>query len=224
VEQALVIGSATGEETSVGVGGASYTTNVTDVAKGVTSFTYPVELNSGDDMTLWLESQDSSSSFTGSNLKICWGTPGAYSNANLEPAIEVVLFYETGANDPSTTRIFRATADPNSGRVISNSFTPADGSCNISGQTFAFSTTITGISTLGTPQFAFVRMFYNTDTAQPIAFDSTDTTHVFPTQGITVDSTGAAGQSTRRVSVFQSWPEIPDLFQFAIYSSTGITK
>jgi len=224
VEQALVIGSATGASTSVGVGGASYTTNVTNVASGATSFVFPLELNSGDNMTLWLKSQDSSSSFTGPNIKICWGSAGTSSSVDTTPAIEVVLFYETTDNDPATTKIYRAVVDPNSSRISSNSFTVAGGACNISGQSFAFSTTISGLTTLGTPQFAFVRMFYNTGTAQPIAFDSTDSTHTFPSQGIMVDSTGLAGQSTRRVSVFQSWPEIPDLFQFPIYSSTGITK
>jgi hypothetical protein len=224
VEQALV-GSATGTPMPVGVGGASYTANVTDVAKGATSFIYPIGLNSGDDMTLWLKSQDSSSDFTGSNLKICWGSAGTLSNSDTTPAIEVVLFHETAANTPSTTEIFRAAFDPYS-PTRTNGFSAPDnisGACSVGGQAFQFQKTL---NLAPNPQFVFVRMFYNTDTAQFVAFDSTDT-HVFPTQGIVVDSTGLAGQSTRRVSVFQGWPEIPDPFRFAIYSinpSTGLIK
>ncbi len=218
VEQALVIGAG-GSST---VGSASYTSQVTNIASGATSFIYPVELNTGDSMTLWLKSQDSSSDFTGSSLKICWGKPGAYSDQSLIPAIETVLFYETSAGVPSTARIFRAAFDSNSARRVSNSFTADSGTCTVGEQSFQFSATL-NLAALPNPQFVFVRMFYNTDTSQPVAFDSTDA-HVFPSQGILVDSSGTAGQSTRKVQVFQGWPEIPSPFQFAIYNSTGLTK
>jgi hypothetical protein len=181
-----------------------------------------MDLNSGDSMTLWLKSQDSSSDFTGTSLKICWGKPGEYPDQSLIPAIETVLFYETSVGVPSTTEIFRAAFDPNSARRVSNSFAADSGTCTIAEQSFQFSTTL-DLSALPNPQFIFIRMFYNTDTSQPVAFDSTDAS-VFPSQGILVDSSGTAGQSTRKVQVFQSWPEIPSPFQFAIYGSTGLTK
>jgi Tfp pilus assembly protein PilX len=218
VEQALVIG--TGGTSAVG--SASYTSQVTNVAQGLTGFVYPIDLNSGDSMTLWLKSQDSSSDFTGSNLKICWGKVGAYADQSLMPAIEAVVFYETTAGNPATARIYRAAYDPNASRRANNSFAAPDGTCEIAGQSFQFSVTLSLVG-LANPQFAFVRMFYNTDTAQPIAFDSADA-HLFPTQGILVDSSGTSGQSSRKVQVFQGWPEIPAPFQFAVYSSTGLTK
>ncbi|HKB88795.1 MAG TPA: hypothetical protein VKC53_04050 [Patescibacteria group bacterium] len=218
VEQALVVG--TGGNSDVGT--ASYSSQVTSVASGATSFIYPVEFNSGDAATLWFKSQDSSSDFNGNTLKICWGKAGTASGAAVTPALEVVVLYETVANDPATTKIFRVTADPYSGRNPSNSFDSAGGSCTVTGQVFPFSKTIS-LAGLNNPQFAYVRLFYNTDTAQPIAFDTT-TAATFPSQGILVDSSGTAGQSSRKVEVFQSWPEIPSIFQFAVYSSTGITK
>lgn len=217
VEQALVIGSGGSSD----VGSASYTSQVTGVASDSASFVYPVELNSGDDMVLWLKSQDSSSDFTGSNLKICWGSVGTSPSSDTTPAIEVVLFNETSAGNPATTQIIRYALDSNAG-ARSNGFASPDNSAGAcGGQTFQFEKTIS-LSGLH-PQFAFVRMFYNTDTAQPVAFDSTDA-HTFPTQGLSIDSSGTAGQSTRRVSVFQSWQEVPDALQFAVYSSTEITK
>ena len=53
VEQALVIGVGG----SAVVGSASYTSQVTNVAQGTTGFVYPVDLNSGESMTLWLKLQ-----------------------------------------------------------------------------------------------------------------------------------------------------------------------
>jgi hypothetical protein len=174
-------------------------------------------------MTLWLKSQDTSSDFTGSSLRICWGSAPTPTDQDTTPAIEIVLFNETSAGNPATAQIIRYALDSNAG-ARGNGFALPDnfgGACSIGGQSFQFEKTIS-LSGLHS-QFAVIRMFYNTDTAQPIAFDSTDA-HTFPTQGLAIDSSGTAGQSTRRVSVFQSWPGIPDPFQTAIYSSTGITK
>ena len=231
VEQALV-GSSTGAVTTGTVGvdssgkeTASYTTTSNPVALGVTSFVYPVSLNSGDNMTLWLKSQDSNVNFAGSSVKICWGKTGTASNTATTPAIEAVLFYETSADNPATAQIYRATFDPNTTpRTPANSFTTTSVNtpCTISGQTFPFSA-IVNIAGVANPQFMFVRMFYNSDTTQPVGFDSLNS-GTFPTQGIMVDSSGTSAESNRRVSVFQGWPEIPLPFQFAIYSSTGLSK
>jgi len=219
VEQTLVVGSAPSGSTLVGTGGASYTAGVTPL--GGTSFVYPIDMNSGDDVVLWLKSQDSSPNFTGTNLKICWGKPGTYSDPNMIPAIEVSLYYGATA---ATTQIFRSAYDSNSSRPSPNSFTLPDnssGACSISGKTFKFSKTIS-LSGLTNPQFVVVRMFYNTDTSQPVGFSSTDSS-TFPTQGITIDSSGTSGTSTRRVEVFQSWSEVPSIFQYAIFSPVGVT-
>lgn len=234
VEQALV-GSPTGVATTGTVGNinsansgaadiaaASYTTTSNPVGKNATSFVFPVSLNSGDNMTLWLKSQDSSSDFAGSTVKICWGKVGTESNSGTTPAIEAVLFY----GGASSAKIFRATYDPNAAsRSPSNSFAAATvATCTIEGQVFPFSATLSIPSaTYPSPQFMFVRMFYNSDTTQPVGFDSLSAS-TFPTQGILVDSSGSSGESNRRVSVFQGWPEVPLPFQFAVYSSTGLSK
>jgi Tfp pilus assembly protein PilX len=219
VEQALVIGSGG----SATVGSGSYTSQVSSVGLGSSSFVYPIDINSGDSMTLWLNAQDANSSdFDGSTLKICWGKSGEYANSALVPAIEAVVFYETVADVPASAKIARAAFDPNESRRVSNSFSAAGGSCGVGGQSFGFQATL-DLSEIPNPQFVLVRMFYNTDSGQPLAFDSTDGA-LFPSQGILVDSSGVSGQSSRKVQVFQGWPEIPAPFQFAIYSSTGLTK
>ncbi|HTK03507.1 MAG TPA: hypothetical protein VL401_01935 [Alphaproteobacteria bacterium] len=220
IEKALIIGSSAG---SVTIGDASYTSSVSNFASGVTNFVYPVELDSGDDMTLWLKSHDTDPNFTGNTIKICWGKPGAYSDQSVMPAIETTLIYETTANDPATAKIFRAAFDPNTaGRRALNSFAAAGGSCTVAGQSFQFQTTLSLVG-LTNPQFLGVKMLYNTDTSQSIAFDSTNAS-LFPSQGQEITSTGVSGESNRRLNVFQGWPEIPDIFGYAVYSSTGLTK
>ncbi len=218
VERALVVGSAPAG--SVQVGDASYEASVTSVASGARMFLYPVELNSGDTMTLWLNSQDASPDYNGNTLKVCWAKPGTPSGSATTPAVEVSLVYGTGA----TVRVFRQTSDPYTSRSPGNSFSAESGSLTINGVVYPFCTTLNNISSLGTLQFATVRMFYNTNTSQPVAFDSTSDSWLFPAQGIKVESSGTAGQSSRKVEVFQGWPEVPNVFQYGLYSPAGITK
>jgi Tfp pilus assembly protein PilX len=220
VERALVIGAGN----SSTIGDASYNALVSNVATGLTSFIYPVELNSGDSITLWFHSQDASPNYTGNSVRICWGKSGTQANVAVTPAIEVSVIYETVSGNPATARVFRGAYDPNTSRRTSgNSFSaPDNGSCVIAGQTFQFQKTIS-LAGMSNPQFANVRMFYNTGTSQPVAFNSTNAS-VFPTQGISIDSSGTSGKSSRKVQVFQGWSEVPGGFQYAIYSPSGITK
>ncbi len=219
VEQALVVGTGS----SSNLGNSSYNAQVTNVASGATSFIYPVEFNSGDSATLWLKSKDASPDFTGNTLRICWGKSGTSANAAVTPSVEVSIYYETAAGNPATVRVNRGAYDPNAGRRVNNSFAAPDaGTCIVNGVTFQFRKTIS-LAGLTNLQFAVIRLFYNTDVAQPVAFDSTNASK-FPSQGILVDSSGTSGQSNRKVEVFQGWPEVPNVFQYAIYSSTGLTK
>jgi hypothetical protein len=218
VEQALVIGAGT----SATIGDASYTAQITNVAQGVSSFVYPVELNSGDSITLWFKSQDGRPNFTGNTLKICWAKAGTAGNSAVTPAIEASVIYETSAGNPATSRVYRAAYDPNSGRSPSNSFTSAGGGATIAGQVFPFCNTLS-LAGLTNLQFATIRMFYNSNTAHPVGFDSTNGA-LFPTQGVVIDSAGKSGQSSRSVQVFQGWPEVPPVFLSGVYSSSGLTK
>jgi Tfp pilus assembly protein PilX len=218
VEQALVVGSAPSGITQIG--DASYRASVTNVARGVRSFIYPVELNSGDTVTLWLNSQDSSPDYNGNALRICWGKSGTSGGNNNTPAIEVSLVYGTGSN----VRVYRAAIDPYQSRSPNNNFDDNSAGQTISGQSFPFCHTIGNLSSFSNRQFATIRMFYNTNTSHPIAFDSTNNSWLFPAQGIRIDSSGTSGQSSRKVEVFQGWPEVPTVFQFGLYSPSGLTK
>lgn len=225
IENSLVIGTG-GSGT---VGNANYTSSVTKFAEGVTSFNYPIDLAAGDSMPVWFVSHKDNGDidvhfYTGDSMKLCWGKDGTQVNSTA-PAIEISIFYETTPGDPATVRIGRAAIDPFGARNPGNNFTASDGSgCVIDGVNYAFQQTISfadlGVTTTGLV-FARVRMLYNS-TPQPLGVSVTG--GVLPSQGQDISSTGTAGESNRKVKVFQGWQEAPSVLDFAIYSPSGLTK
>lgn len=232
VEQVLVTGLPI--LTPVTIGDATFTTGVTSFAEGGTEFVFPSNVSAGDSVTLWFVSHASDGSltcpcFTGNSLKVCWGAVGTLPNLPTTPAVEVSIVYTSTAGDYSSAKIARAAIDPR-GR---NSFdTPglAPGTCTIGNQSFAFQKDLdfnnfSPIPNYGTPnvlQFAILRILYNTDNAQPIGVSVRG--GVLPSQGILIDSQGVAGESNRRVEVFQGYPELPFIFNNAVFSPGGLTK
>lgn len=246
VENALVVGTNTNPNFG---NNSSYVATVTGFAENSPDFIYPIPMNSGDSMTTWFVSHDSDGNlscnnlpcFAGTVMYVCWGDPSKVSNAATDPAIEVSVFYETSPMDISTLKIARLTADPRQSRTPANNFEwQGIGNSCPSGGSYAHSKLYTfanrGIAATlpGNLLFARIRMFYNTDTVQPLAVTVRGSTSAnnnayitLPSQGQNIDSTGNAGGSggsNRRVNVFQGWPEPPEVFDFAVYSSTGLTK
>lgn len=238
VENALITGAGT--TGMVTIGDASYSVDVKTTS--LSSFNYPIQMLSGDVTTLWFVSHKDDGSLTceadypdcfrGDTVKICWGNSGTPSNEAKTPAIEVSVYYEATPGNLSTVRIARGVYDPHSARTATNSFSPAiTGGCSIDGVDYAFQNTIT-LSNLGGVGFnnngllfAKVRMIYNDTEGQLIGFNVPSGT--LPPQGIEVDSLGVSGQggsqSSRRIRVFQGWPEFP-LSGFTLFTPIGITK
>lgn len=245
VENALITGAGSGG--TVQIGDASYSVDVTNYSENLPTFNYPVPLLSGDTMTDWFVSHDSTGKitcaagfpcFTGNTLKFCWGNSGTASNNAVTPAVEVSIYYETTPGNLSTIQVARATFDPNASRGATNYFAAVDaGTCQIDGVGYAFQKTVT-MSGLGIPAasyntpngliFAKVRMLYNTDaghivgTSANFAGNST-----LPSQGINIVSTGVSGTSgrlsNRRVSVFRGWQEFP-LSGLSVFYPYGVSK
>jgi Tfp pilus assembly protein PilX len=239
VEKALVIGTNSGSGDTF-----SYSANVSNFAEGTREFAYPINLSSGDTATIWFVAHDTDGNvtctagtpcFTGSNLKVCWGKSGTGAGTATTPAVELSVFFESSPSDSTTAKIARATFDPNSGRRATNAFgAPDSGTCTVGGETFQFQKTI-DLSTLGIGagsygtqgglQFGRLRMLYNSDLSHKVGFSvNLAGDSVLPSQGLNVDSEGAAGESNRRLSVFQGWPEAPSVLDYSVYSSTGLTK
>lgn len=241
IEQALVIG--TGGSASL-ANSSGYTSSVTSVSENSHDFNYPIELSSGDTFTTWFTAHDANSNsicddthpcFTGNTLKICWGKVGTSASAATTPAIEASVFYESTPGSLASIKIARYAVDPSAARLSSNSFALTDaGTCAIGGVQYQFQKTIT-LSDLGIPaaaydvqnglQFMRIRMFYNTDVTYPAGITTEFAgSSALPSQGQNISSSGTAGTSTRRINVFQGWPEVPNVLDFAVYSSTGLTK
>ena len=240
VENALVVGAGSASV----IGNASFTADVSDFAVGMPSFVYPLSLSSGESGTVWFIGHDANADtvcdathpcFKGGSIKVCWGKEGTADGTATTPAIEFTLFYESTPGSVATARVARGVYDPNDGRRSVNSFSADDGvGCTIDGENFTFSKNIS-FAGLGVPagsynldeglQFAKVKMFYNSDANHKIAFDVTGAGGTtLPSQGLKVNSSGVAGESNRRLEVFQGWPEAPSIFESVVFSSSGVTK
>jgi Tfp pilus assembly protein PilX len=230
---------------------AKYVATTTAYAANSKNFNYPIPLYAGDSMTTWFSAHDADGNlncpstnppcFTGNTIKVCWGTPGTAASATTTPAIEGTVYYtknpDAADNLPKLSKLtlVRFTADPNLGRTPSNSFTGASaGTCTIDGKEYAFNATISLLG-LGVPnnvlssangglQLMRVRMLYNSDTTQPIGVTVNFAGNSsLPSQGQSVDSSGTAESTNRRVVVFQAWPEFPFAGN-ALFVPPGITQ
>lgn len=224
IERALVIGSSISETT---IGDATFTAGVTNFGTSQNALVYPISLKSGEITNFWF-SRPAETAFTGSSAKICWGTAGTSASTSETPAVEVSVYYLTGG----TYRVARTVLDPNTGRTATNSFSTASASsCTVSGETFAFQSTVDfatlGIASYATPdvlQYMTVKLLYNTATPHKVGIDVSASGSVLPSQGIKVNSSGTFGDSNRSIEVYQLHPVAPSVFMNAVYSANGITK
>jgi len=188
----------------------SYETSVTPVLGA--SF----QLNAGnpilqdDGIDLWLstystnQSQLYGSPWSGT-LTIHWGNTGTgCENA----AIEIALI--SGNPDKNNPIMTRYALDPCQARSSSNSFDPVNVSQRtISGKTFYYSYSINVTSGL----IARIIPFY-TNTTMAVTGST-----ALPSQGSTIVSTGRSGNTERKVTVFQGYPEVPsEYFPYNLFS------
>lgn len=234
IENALFIGG----NSSGSIGDASYNAIVSDEASGTKSFDYPIPLISGDTMTLWFINHDENGDlvcsidkpcFKGNAFRVCWGSPGEV----IVPALEVSVYYESSPGKLSSIRIARMTIDPDEIRRSENMFSANDPTaCGGYAYTKAidFETSFVPAIDVNVYNsdygllFAKIRMVYNSDTPHKVGARIDDAVDaVFPSQGKTATSLGTSGESNRKVSVFQGWPEFP-FSGLAVLSLPGIAK
>ena len=242
IERSLVVG--TGFASPQTIGNASYTTSVTDFALNSTDILFPSPVTSGDTVTEWFVSHAADGSLTcssgpcfrGSQIKVCWGNPGAtFLDPNKIPAVEVSVYYESSPGEMATVNVGRAAVDPNASRRPVNSFdAPDGGTCIINGQAYQFQKTITFASlgiTAGSYgvdgglQLAKIRLLYNSDIPHLVGTTVTGITgnDKLPSQGKRIDSSGLAGGSNRRIVVYQGWGQSP-FSSNSLIVPAGITK
>lgn len=238
VEQALLARTdATGNLPA----GGTFNAQVTGLAQGGKTFVIPVLLNAGETVPVWFVAHEDDGSltcteekpcFTGSTVRVCWGEDGTSPSTSFTPALELSVLYTENPGDYSKARIARGAYDPNTVRRSDNSFSSQDGSCSLEGTNYAFSKTVNLNSDLGIPasattrenglQQARLRLLYNTDRAHPVAFSVDFSGNgLLPGQGTKIESTGEAGEATRKIEVYQLFSDLPPVFDFGIFSGSG---
>lgn len=233
----------TPEVTQIGNSVTNYAASLTSFPENPREYLYPVELMSGDSATVWLAAHDTDNSlscagsntcFTGSSIDVCWGKTGVATQS--QPALVVSVLYE----DPGAGGVLKyvyKTYDPNSSRSGQNKFDSSgittnttSGSCTISGTSLANKVNVNLQSDLSIPNGAIsgkrlksftALLLYNGSSTQ---FGVTNLSSNLPDQGRRVDSTGVSGASSRKVQVYTLYPEMPSMFQSALYSPPGIVK
>ena len=242
IERALIIGSNIGEFED----GASFTATISNFGQQQTEYIYPEKLLSGETAIVWFIDHDEDDGaltcgtgecFTGSLINLCWGEPGTASDSNFTPAIEASIFYATTPGDYSSIQIAREAVDPNTTRRSVNAFSATDaGTCTIGDTDFQFQTLL-DFASLGIPpasyntqnglQFAKIRILYNTDMAQTLGVDTAPSGlagNNLPSQGVRIESAGSSGEANRRIEVYQTFGELPPIFDAVLFSPGGIVK
>lgn len=236
IERTLTSGVAVADQLQSS--GGKFTTSIQALASGGKDFVIPLYLSSGETAPVWLVAHNpsgdlecsSNQCYTGQEIKVCWGLAGSEDNINaMTPALELAIIYTTG-DSYSTARVARGAYDPNNTRGNNFDSSGIASGCSISGTNFAFSKTLnlTNLSvtqrsnanqTRG-PQMIRARLIYNTDKAHPVGIQLTDS-GTLPRQGSKIESTGTAQSATRKIQVYQLYPDLPPVFDFSVFAGTG---
>ncbi|OGM25170.1 hypothetical protein A2627_00165 [Candidatus Woesebacteria bacterium RIFCSPHIGHO2_01_FULL_39_28] len=239
VEKALLTGVYTGGS----LDGANYAGTAAGVASGALQYVYPNDIPSGESAAVWLVSHNSSGNlsctspltcFRGTQMKVCWGDP----SLPITPALEVSIYYDTAQTGVSSqnfasVRVARLAVDPAT-RTPSDYFdnTGIISGCTINDSSFAYykiiDFTAAGLvpcySTAGCLLNVRFRMHYNysgTDVPQPLGVDVTGSGSTLPGQGTLIQSTGTAGDSTRKVTVQKLFSQTPSIFDYGVFGLGG---
>lgn len=178
--------------------------------------------------------------YGGNNIEVCWADPAYLTyggDSSKRPAIEALLFYDTtrlsAKTDTNPTNNYQnlqvariANKDPLNTYAVGFLNPNPPGPCNpIDGQNFARRSSIplpAGCSNnRACPIMVKVRMYFSDfNFKQPVGIRVTGggPASRLPAQGLQISSEGTAGESTRRVSVFQGYSEPPSLFDAAVFS------
>jgi type II secretory pathway pseudopilin PulG len=248
VERALVTGVS--EVDAPLPNESTYTTTVSGIAENNTIYNIPDEFLSGDTGVVWFVEYDPATGdiscpplgdcFTGNGMEVCWGEPGTDAGSDVTPAIEVTVFYDDSAakkainqEDFVGVKVVRDTYDPHSVRTLSNFFNIANnGTCDLAGTSYQFSSGFINFDDLGVPCTGdagcllqtWIRILYNTSTKHKMGITVAASGGTLPAQGKKVESTGVAGSSTIELEVYQTFGELPPVFNSVIFSPPGLVQ
>ena len=238
LEKALLLGDTIGRTTVSN--GVTYEVNVENAGGGA-EFVFPQSIAKDDTQQLWLVSHDTSGSlvctvdlpcYTKDKIFIYWGNDTSGAPSSSSPALEVGIIYKEGG----IYKIKRYAYDPYGVRRSSNKFLDpslAGSPFTVGGSKLEFGVEQTlpkNILEGGTVEEVTalrLRLLYNTN--QQLVAAKGDGQDI-PVQGKTYDAKGhaeVAGGSeseVRRISFFKSFPSLPGIFDFVLYSGSDLNK
>lgn len=159
--------------------------------------------------------------YTQDRLDVHWG------NSNTDKAaLELTLvYYGTDPSDGQRKYLARKWYLDNGSRNPPNGFTPVACNSHIAGvNTYQCQYTISSLPSV--LMLLRARLLYNT-TSQPFAVQAVDTCNPgcsLPPQAREIISTGVAGETQRKVKVFQMKQVVPPFFDYALFSAGEISK
>lgn len=226
IEEVLVQNLGAGENLSdvleSGEVPTGYEVTVSGFPEASSEYNYPQEVFMGEVATIWFMDHDTDGNlvcpncFTGPQTGVCWGKP----SASQIPAVEITLVYEQGGS----YHIAREVYDPDSGRTP-GSVTPS-GACTIDGKDYAYSANLNfsadfGFSPTSSDPLVMMRvkMLYNSAVPETLGVNTIGGN--LPKQGRKIESLGSSGEQTRKVEVYELYPNIPVIFDAAIFSREG---
>ncbi len=243
VEEALITGTlsqvSSGAvppiERSFQAGSSSLSNFVAEVSRypqDLRAFNYPFKLSSGDSGSVYFVTRNddggimpcnpsSSPCFNGNNLNLCWGEQGS------DTAVLVSIIYRNNSGNFGVSSVgYDPVSTRRSGGSDPNNFEAAGGSCSIGAgsesRSYAYRAQVdfNSLNITGQPILMRVSMLYNNN---PQEF-GVSTLSDLPVQGRRVNSQGSAGEATRRINAYLLNPEVPFIFDAAIYSNRDISK
>lgn len=172
-------------------------------------------LAAGESATIFLADHTASgdidfsrlNTYSGDSLYLCWGT-----EIGSPVAIEASLYYrETGVY-----KVKRFAYDPE-GR---GGFERSDAAANCpTDHSYIYQKQLTSLPS--GKILLRVRLLYNGDVAHYVGVTGTSD---FPVQGKNIVSTATEGNTTRKIEVFQRYPDLSPLLDSAVFSGGGLAK
>lgn len=200
-------------------------------------FPYPFELTAGQSGSVWFVTREgdsgilpctAASCFGGNSVTLCWGD-----NSGETAAALVSLIYEDSSGNFPMAQVGY---DSSSARRLTgvggappNNYNDTAGDCNgvyqIDGQSYSHRANIDfptlGLAAGDRPILMRVTMLYNPNTPQTFGVSAGSD---LPIQGRKVSAEGESGDTTRRINAYLLNPEMPFIYDAALYSQADITK
>lgn len=237
LSQGLFAAGSTAGSISVGSADeAAYEVDVQVFGDSSSILTFPTVIEEGDGQTIWLVNHDvnglvETPTYTSPTIDICWARQ---STDSIIPALEVsVLFKETSNN---TYKIIRQAYDPDSTRDNGFENSEISAICNDNGYDYykqinftdlAANANISGFNPTpggGDLDILLALRLKPVYANAKIAVIPTND-QILPQQGRNIVSTGKTKSGvTRKWNVIQTYSAPTDLFDYAVWSNTDLTK